>query len=169
MHDILYHVCFLGGSWKVCTNLTSFFVYYIFKAVFFCQTSWKTAQINCHLHKRIITLFHCKLNSGLCFSSEVLLAGAGEGGTYVPSLNFKHYRFVFWIIGLVLVGVQPILMLFVTISSSFMLLLLGHVNCRNFTLSRAWFPGAPLLLLGDNHILVFFTKILCWAPWVWQF
>ena len=119
--------------------------------------------------KKNITMFRCKLNSGLCFSSEVLLAGAGEGGTYVPSLNFKHYRFVFWIIGLVLVGVQPILMPFVAISSIFMLLLQGHVNCRNFTLSRAWFPGAPLLLLGDNNILVFFTKILCWAPWVRQF
>ena len=113
---------------------------------FFCQTSLKTAQINCHLHKRIITLFHCKLNSGLCFSSKVLLVRAGEGGTYVPSLNFKHYRFVFWIIGLVLVGVQPILMPFVAISSIFMLLLQGHVNCRNFTLSHAWFPGALLLL-----------------------
>ena len=44
--------------------------------------------------KKNITMFRCKLNSGLCFSSEVLLAGAGEGGTYVPSLNFKHYRFV---------------------------------------------------------------------------
>ena len=62
---------------------------------FFYQTSRKTAQINCQLHKKIITMFRCKLNSGLCFSSEVLLAGAGEGGTYVPSLNFKHYRFVF--------------------------------------------------------------------------
>ena len=117
--------------------------------------------------KKNITMFRCKLNSGLCFSSEVLLAGAGEGGTYVPSLNFKHYRFVFWIIGLVLVGVQPILMPFVAISSIFMLLLQGHVNCRNFTLSHAWFPGALLLLLGN--ILVFFPKILCWAPWVWQF
>ena len=147
MHDILYHVCFLGGSWKVCTNLTSFCVYYVFvKAVFSCQTSRKTAQINFQLRKKIITLFRCKLNSGLCFSSEVLLAGAGEGGTYVPSLNFKHYRFVFWIIGLVLVGVQPILMPFVAISSSFMLFLQGHVNCRNFTLSHAWFPGALLLL-----------------------
>ena len=113
---------------------------------FFNQTSRKTAQINCQLHKKNITMFRCKLNSGLCFSSEVLLAGAGEGGTYVPSLNFKHYRFVFWIIGLVLVGVQPILMPFVAISSSFMLFLQGHVNCRNFTLSHAWFPGALLLL-----------------------
>ena len=162
----LYHVCFLGGSQKVCTNLTSFCVYYIF-FFFFNQTSRKTAQINCQLHKKIITMFRCKLNSGLCFSSEVLLAGAGEGGTYVRSLNFKHYRFMFWIIGLVLVGVQPILMPFVAISSSFMLLLQGHVNCRNFTLSHAWFLGALLLLLGN--ILVFFTKILCWVPWVWQF
>ena len=63
--------------------------------VFFYQTSRKTAQINCQLHKKIITMFRCKLNSGLCFSSEVLLAGAWEGGTYVRSLNFKHYRFMF--------------------------------------------------------------------------
>ena len=95
--------------------------------------------------KKNITMFRCKLNSGLCFSSEVLLAGAGEGGTYDPSLNFKHYRFVFWIIGLVLVGVQPILMPFVAISSSFMLFLQGHVNSRNFTLSH----GCPTFAIGE--------------------
>ena len=38
---------------------------------------------------------------------------------------------------------------FVAISFIFMLLLQGHVNCRNFTLSHAWFPGALLLLLGN--------------------
>ena len=44
------------------------------------------------------------------------------------------------------------------ISSSFMLLLQGHVNCRNFTLSHAWFPGALLLLLGNNSTLSFLHK-----------
>ena len=71
----------------------SYLILCLLYLVFFNQTSRKTAQINCQLHKKIITMFRCKLNSGLCFSSEVLLAGAGEGGTYVRKSEFQTLPF----------------------------------------------------------------------------
>ena len=49
-------------------------------------------------------------------------AGAGGGGvTYVPSLNFKYGRFAFWGEDHVPVGIQPIFMSFVAISSNTLL------------------------------------------------
>ena len=47
--------------------------------------------------------------------------GEGGGGAYVPSLNFKYGRFTFWGEGHVPVGIQPIFMSFVAISSNTLL------------------------------------------------
>ena len=52
---------------------------------------------------------------------EALLVGCGGGGgAYVPSLNFKYGRFAFWE-DHVPVGIQPIFMSFVAISSNTLL------------------------------------------------
>ena len=50
---------------------------------------------------------------------------------YVPSLNFKYSCFEFSLVGHVPVGILPIFMSFVAISS--MSLFLGHVACWNYT------------------------------------
>ena len=54
---------------------------------------------------------------------EALLVGYGGGGgvAYVPSLNFKYGRFAFWGEDHVPVGIQPIFMSFVAISSNTLL------------------------------------------------
>ena len=52
---------------------------------------------------------------------EALLVGCWRGGTYVPSLNFKYGRFAFWGEDHVPVGIQPIFMSFVAISSNTLL------------------------------------------------
>ena len=52
---------------------------------------------------------------------EALLVVCGGGGTYVPSLNFKYGRFAFWGEDHVPVGIQPIFMSFVAISSNTLL------------------------------------------------
>ena len=46
----------------------------------------------------------------------------------IPSLNFKFSVLCFGRVGHALVGIKPIFMLFVTISSCLMLLFQGHIG-----------------------------------------
>ena len=46
---------------------------------------------------------------------------------YVPCLNFQNRYFAYYKVGHVLVNIEPIFMLFVTISSCFISLFQGHV------------------------------------------
>ena len=79
------------------------------------------------------------LQSSICMlcSNEAffILAGAGGGGTYVPSLNFKYSCSASLGVGHVPFSIEPIFMSFVANSSSHMSLFQGHVTCRNFALA----------------------------------
>lgn len=58
-----------------------------------------------------------------------LRKGWGGGGMYiyVPCLNFQNRYFPYHKVGYVLVNIEPIFMLFVTISSCLISLFQGHV------------------------------------------
>ena len=98
----------------------------------------------CHLMLRINTQFFSE-KVFKKFDRKTLLRavgrrgslGAGEG-TWVPSLNFKSFRFAFWGVSYVSgpVSIKPIFMSFVVISSSLTSPFQAHVAaCRNLTLT----------------------------------
>ena len=64
-----------------------------------------------------------------------LIGGQGGGSFICSRLNVKYGCFVFLGVGHAPVGIQPIFMPFVTISSSLMSLFQGHEACQNFTLT----------------------------------
>ena len=95
-------------------------------AAFDCLKWYETASFSKRVHAKNLRLWDARgfEISGRHFRrplSGVWRGGGGGGGTYVPSLNFKYGRFAFWREDHVPVGIQPIFMSFVAISSNTLL------------------------------------------------
>ena len=92
-------------------------------AAFDCLKWYETASFSKRVHAKNLRLWDARgfEISGRHFRGPLGGVWRGGGGTYVPSLNFKYGRFAFWGEDHVPVGIQPIFMSFVAISSNTLL------------------------------------------------